>query len=77
MTRATIRQPRLPPADHAKDLLDVAEMPRLQIDALLRLARSLKVKQRRGIGHSLLPGSTLGLCFKSRPRAPVSRLKPA
>ena len=59
-----IRQPRLPAAGHAKDLLDVAAMPRVQIDALLRLAGSLKVKQRRGIVHSLLPGSTLGLLFQ-------------
>jgi ornithine carbamoyltransferase len=48
----------------AKDLLDVAAMPRKQVDALLRLAASLKAKQRRGISHCLLPGKTLGLLFQ-------------
>lgn len=54
--------PRVPP--FAKDLLDVAAMPRRQVDALLRLAASLKAKQRRGIPHCLLPGKTLGLLFQ-------------
>ena len=49
---------------YAKDLLDVAAMPRKQIDDLLRLAVSLKAKQRRGIPHWLLPGKTLGLLFQ-------------
>jgi ornithine carbamoyltransferase len=48
----------------AKDLVDVAAMPRKQVDALLRLAASLKAKQRRGISHCLLPGKTLGLLFQ-------------
>ena len=48
----------------AKDLLDVATMPRLQIDTLLRLATQLKTKLRRGTAHSLLEGKTLGLLFQ-------------
>lgn len=51
-------------SDYAKDLLDVATMPRAQVDALLRLAADLKDRQRRGIQHSLLPGKTLGLLFQ-------------
>lgn len=51
-------------ADYAKDLLDVATMPRTQVEALLRLAASLKAKQRRGVPHWLLPGKTLGLLFQ-------------
>ena len=49
---------------YAKDLLDVAAMPRKQIDDLLRLAASLKAKQRQGTPHGLLPGKTLGLLFQ-------------
>ncbi|MDH5640073.1 MAG: ornithine carbamoyltransferase [Nitrospira sp.] len=49
---------------YPKDLLDVAAMPRRQIEDLLRLARSLKTKQRRGMPHRLLPGKTLGLLFE-------------
>ncbi len=49
---------------HSKDLLDVAAMPRKQIDDLLRLATSLKARHRRGISHWLLPGKTLGLLFQ-------------
>lgn len=52
------------PSKPAKDLLDVAAMSRAQVDALLRLAASLKAKQRRGLPHSLLPGKTLGLLFQ-------------
>lgn len=52
------------PSKLAKDLLDVAAMSRAQVDALLRLAASLKAKQRRGLPHSLLPGKTLGLLFQ-------------
>ena len=52
------------PSKPAKDLLDVAAMSRAQVDALLRLAASLKAKQRRGSPHSLLPGKTLGLLFQ-------------
>jgi len=48
----------------AKDLLDVAAMPRRQIEDLLRLAASLKAKQRQAIAHQLLPGKTLGLLFQ-------------
>lgn len=39
-------------------------MPRKQIDDLLRLAASLKTKQRRSTPHRLLPGKTLGLLFQ-------------
>jgi ornithine carbamoyltransferase len=49
---------------HAKDLLDVAAMPREQVEALLRLATTLKAKHRRGQAHQLLPGKTLGLLFQ-------------
>ncbi len=49
---------------YAKDLLDVAALPRKQIDELLRLAVSLKAKQRQGTPHWLLPGKTLGLLFQ-------------
>ncbi len=49
---------------YAKDLLDVAAMPRRQILDLLRLAASLKKKQHQGIPHRLLPGKTLGLLFQ-------------
>ena len=57
------RRPRRRPG-YAKDLLDVAAMPRAQIDDLLRLAASLKAKQRQGTPHWLLPGKTLGLLFQ-------------
>jgi ornithine carbamoyltransferase len=57
------RQSRRRPG-YAKDLLDVAAMPRKQIDDLLRLAASLKAKQRQGTPHWLLPGKTLGLLFQ-------------
>lgn len=49
---------------YAKDLLDVATMPRRQIEDLLRLARSLKAKQRKGTPHRLLREKTLGLLFQ-------------
>lgn len=49
---------------YAKDLLDIATMPRKQILDLLQLAASLKKKQRRGIPHRLLVGKTLGLLFQ-------------
>ncbi len=55
--RSRTRQP-------TKDLLDVATMPRVQVENLLRLAASLKQKQRRGVPHCLLPGKTLGLLFQ-------------
>jgi ornithine carbamoyltransferase len=47
-----------------KDLLDVAALPRARVESLLRLAASLKAKQRRGVPHGLLPGKTLGLLFQ-------------
>src|SRR6476469_2894985 len=49
---------------YAKDLLDVTTMPRQQVLDLLRLATSLKKKQRHGIAHALLKGKTLGLLFQ-------------
>jgi ornithine carbamoyltransferase len=62
MTKQPHQRPRRP--GYAKDLLDVAAMPRKQIDDLLRLAASLKTKQRRSTPHRLLPGKTLGLLFQ-------------
>jgi len=62
MTRQPHQRPRRP--SYAKDLLDVAAMPRKQIDDLLRLAASLKTKQHRSTPHRLLPGKTLGLLFQ-------------
>ncbi|HJT19445.1 MAG TPA: ornithine carbamoyltransferase, partial [Nitrospira sp.] len=47
-----------------KDLLDVAAIPRGEIEQLLTLAARLKEKQRRGIPHPLLQGKTLGLLFQ-------------
>lgn len=47
-----------------KDLLDVAAIPRGEIEYLLTLAARLKNKQRRGISHPLLQGKTLGLLFQ-------------
>lgn len=49
---------------YAKDLLDVAAMPRQQIEDLLRLAKTLKAKHGRGTPHRLLSGKTLGLLFQ-------------
>ncbi|MBH0207742.1 MAG: ornithine carbamoyltransferase [Nitrospira sp.] len=49
---------------YAKDLLDVATMPRTQVLALLRLASTLKKKQQGGVPHRLLRGKTLGLLFQ-------------
>jgi len=60
---AKVRQ-RSRAVSYGKDLLDVAAMPRRQVEALLRLAASLKAKQRRGRPHWLLPGKTLGLLFQ-------------
>jgi ornithine carbamoyltransferase len=48
----------------AKDLLDVAAVPRAVVKRLLALAAALKDKQRRGIPHDLLKGKTLGLLFQ-------------
>jgi ornithine carbamoyltransferase len=48
----------------AKDLLDVAAVPRALVERLLILAAALKDKQRRGIPHDLLKGKTLGLLFQ-------------
>ena len=48
----------------AKDLLDVAAVPKSEVERLLMLAAGLKKKQRRGIAHPLLKGKTLGLLFQ-------------
>ncbi len=48
----------------AKDLLDVAAVPKAEVDRLLTLAADLKKKQRLGIPHPLLKGKTLGLLFQ-------------
>lgn len=48
----------------AKDLLDVAAVPRALVERLLTLAAALKEKQRRGTPHDLLKGKTLGLLFQ-------------
>jgi ornithine carbamoyltransferase len=48
----------------AKDLLDVAAVPKAEVERLLKLAALLKRKQRRGIPHPLLKGKTLGLLFQ-------------
>lgn len=48
----------------AKDLLDVAALPRPLVEALLELAATLKAKQRAGMPHRLLRGKTLGLLFQ-------------
>jgi ornithine carbamoyltransferase len=48
----------------AKDLLDVAAVPKAEVERLLALAAELKSKQRRGIPHALLKGKTLGLLFQ-------------
>jgi ornithine carbamoyltransferase len=53
-----------PKAGLRKDLLDVAAIPRVEIERLLTLAARLKEKQRRGIPHPLLQGKTLGLLFQ-------------
>ncbi|MGE0643872.1 MAG: ornithine carbamoyltransferase [Nitrospira sp.] len=61
---ASLAQPKTRPARYAKDLLDVATMPRKQILDLLQLATSLKKKQLHGTPHRLLDGKTLGLLFQ-------------
>src|ERR1044072_2016148 len=48
----------------AKDLLDVATVPKAEVDRLLTLAADLKKKQRLGIPHPLLKGKTLVLLFQ-------------
>src|SRR5512137_814165 len=47
-----------------KDLVDVAAVSKAEIEHLLKLAATLKEKQRRGTLHPLLPGKTLGLLFQ-------------
>ena len=62
------RRPMTRPRQHrtriAKDLLDVAAVPKSEVERLLSLAARLKHKQRRGIPHALLKGKTLGLLFQ-------------
>src|ERR671910_117826 len=59
MTRAFERRPK-----SVKDLLDVAALSRVEIEALLTLASVLKAKQQEGTSHRLLEGKTLGLLFQ-------------
>lgn len=59
MKASSKRTPRV-----AKDLLNVAAVPRALVERLLTLAAALKEKQRRGIPHDLLKGKTLGLLFQ-------------
>ena len=47
-----------------RDLVDVAAVSKAEIEHLLKLAATLKGKQRRGMLHPLLPGKTLGLLFQ-------------
>ncbi|WP_455378410.1 ornithine carbamoyltransferase [Petrachloros mirabilis] len=47
-----------------KDLLDVAALPKAEVESLLAVAAQLKDEQRRGIRHSILRGKTLGLLFQ-------------
>ncbi len=51
-------------AGFGKDFLDLLSIPGAELTALLRLAAQLKVKQRRGMLHPLLPGRMLGLLFQ-------------
>jgi len=52
----SVRQ-RISRTRYTKDLLDVATLSRQQVLDLLRLAISLKKKQRQGTPHRLLPGA--------------------
>src|SRR5213594_839684 len=47
-----------------KDLVDVAAVSKAEIEHLLKLAATLKGRQRRGMLHPFLPGKTLGLLFQ-------------
>ena len=51
-------------AGFGKDFLELLSIPSVELTALLRLAAQLKVKQRRGMLHPLLPGRMLGLLFQ-------------
>jgi ornithine carbamoyltransferase len=59
-----MKPPSQRPSSLAKDLLDVAAVPRPEVERLLALAAELKNKQQRGIRHDLLKGKTLGLLFQ-------------
>jgi ornithine carbamoyltransferase len=59
-----MKPPSQRPSSLAKDLLDVAAVPRPEVERLLALAAELKDKQQRGIRHDLLKGKTLGLLFQ-------------
>jgi ornithine carbamoyltransferase len=59
-----MKRPSQRPSSLAKDLLDVAAVPRAEVERLLALAAELKHKQQRGIRHDLLKGKTLGLLFQ-------------
>jgi len=60
------RRPRRPTgkASLGKDFLELLSIPNKELKALLRSAAQLKVKQRHGIPHPLLPGRMLGLVFQ-------------
>jgi len=62
MERRRIRRTRT--AERFKDVLDVASIPREQVDVLLQLAVDLKAKRQHGIAHPLLRGKTLGLLLQ-------------
>src|ERR1051325_3416325 len=47
-----------------KDLLTVADIPRPEVERLLRLAADLKGTLRRGAGYRPLVGKTLGMLFE-------------
>lgn len=47
-----------------KDLLGLTPIPRREIDALLRLAATLKARQHRGMPYLGLAGRTIGLLFQ-------------
>jgi ornithine carbamoyltransferase len=47
-----------------RDLLNFADWSRQELDSILRLARDLKQKQKRGLMHRLLEGKGLGMLFE-------------
>ncbi|MBI2350953.1 MAG: ornithine carbamoyltransferase, partial [Deltaproteobacteria bacterium] len=47
-----------------RDLLNLSDLSRKEIDEIFALARKLKREQKRGITHRLLAGKTLALVFE-------------
>ena len=47
-----------------RDLLNLSDLSRKEIDEIFALARKLKREQKRGIAHRLLAGKTLALVFE-------------